>query len=241
LTHLLAVRVSACVLLAPLIACVSVSPAYRPVLDPLAAPVFEDVTVSGLVFRDERVKERTSSVGYATASSSGTATATSPYGTAHGHSSGSAYGTAVGASVKHETFDNYGLQDSLRRAIEDARLARRVVPEAPIRIEGVVLEAKAATGAGRILWNIFNSVTLLMLFGGPYLGSAEATVELRLYDNQELVAKYYGKGRGNWRAWYYGGLYTIPQGRHGAQVAAASVAVIEAVNNMAKGAASREH
>ena len=67
------------------------------------------------------------------------------------------------------------------------------------RIEGVAHGARPSTEIGKIVWNVFNSVSLLALFGGPYFGSSEATVELRIYHDGELVGTRTATGRGNWR------------------------------------------
>jgi hypothetical protein len=209
-----------------LMACAGASPAFKaPQIATLESPIFDAVSIHGLIVRDERVASRTTAVGQ----SFGSATAWGSGGTA----SATGQATAIGTAVTLEAFDNPALLRALQISLEDSRIARRILPESTrFAIDGLLVRNEGATGAGRILWNVVNAGTLLMLFGGPFLGSVEVEVQLRVYDNGELVRTYPGVGCGNWWA-VYQLINTIPQGKREAAIEAGQVAVIDAVARLA--------
>jgi hypothetical protein len=94
------------------------------------------------------------------------------------------------------------LQELLRTGVEVFGLARRVDPNASIRIEGRILESGPSTGGAKLGWNVVNTVLLLFLFGGPYLGSCSATAELRVFDADQLVVTHQGRAEADWRVHY---------------------------------------
>jgi hypothetical protein len=206
--------------------CAGASPAFKaPPIEPRERPIFDAISIHGLVVRDERVASRTTAVGQ----SFGTAAAWGPGGTV----TATGRGTAIGTSVTLEAFDSPALLRALQLSLEDSRIARRILPESTrFAIDGVFIRNEGATGAGGILWNVVNAGTLLMLFGGPFVGSVEIEVQLRVYDNGELLRTYPGIGRGNWWA-IYQLINTIPQGKREAAIEAGQIAVGDAVARLA--------
>ena len=194
-------------LLAP--SCTFVHSGRVPEIPPLQRPVFEEVVVTGLVHRDERVAGRTSAV-------------VSTY--ENGRRTG--YGTGVG--THYEAYDSSELRDVARHVIEDVRIARRVVSDAPIRLEGRVEEVGSDTGIARIAWNLIDVGSLAFLLGVPLTGSSAARVELRVYARDELVATYQGEGRAAWTA----SINRMRGARHRSELAAMRNALMGALLNL---------
>lgn len=94
------------------------------------------------------------------------------------------------------------LQEILRQGVVEAGIGAAVAEDASLRIEGRILHADASTGGGQIAWNVINTVTLLFLLGCPYVGSADATAELRVYDGERLIATHAATATADWRAHY---------------------------------------
>jgi hypothetical protein len=213
-----------------LTACMSITPASQPTVQRVSRPVFDEVSVSGLGFYDERVTGRSEGE----MESYGSSVASANVGGMYGSAVGTSFGAAHASSRTLKTFENWELQDTLRRSLEESGLTRRVVGKAPIRIDGMV-DGEADTGAGRILFNVFNTIPF---FGTlPYLGSTRAWAELRLYQNDELVHTWRGTGRSNWsrnifltQIWALAS--EIHQVRNRSKVIAAHLAVQDAVAQM---------
>lgn len=168
------------------LACASASPVTTKRLSSVDHPIFRDVAISGLVYRDERIAGRTQSTGVMVGAATG-----SRY-------SALSTASATGQSVAFESFDNDSLQAAFKRMLEDSRIARRVVQVNTVRIEGLIKRTDPSTGALRIIWNVFNAVSLLGLFASPYLGTYDAEIQLRVYDNEEMIGTYDGFGRAKW-------------------------------------------
>ncbi len=223
--------VACSVLAVPLTACMSITPASKPILERATRPVFDAVSVVGLGFRDERLSSRTE----ASAVAYGSSVAIASLGGISGSAAGSSFGSAAGSSRTFKSFENRELQEQLRHSLEESGITRRVVADAPIRIEGS-FGAEADTGAGRILFNIVNTIPLLGMF--PYLGSTRAIVNLRVYHNDELLGAWQGTGRSNWSRSF---LFTpgfalggeITEIRNRAMVVAGHLAARDAVAQMA--------
>jgi len=217
------------VLIGPLlllaVGCASVNPGPLAEVPVYPKPVVEEISISGLTFRDERLAGRSVSSGVVTGSTIDTATIEGPSGTA----TRSTVGTLGSHTETFETFENSELEGLLRTLIEDSKIARRVVPETALTVRGVILETNASTGPGKILWNILNTVSLLFFFGSPYLGTADATVQLRVYDAGEVVQRIEGHGTASWRLPGFGLMYTIGPTKRQAQIMAAGVATRDAV------------
>jgi hypothetical protein len=93
-------------------------------------------------------------------------------------------------------------QQLLRKSVYDSGLARRFASDAPVRIEGRILDSGPSTSGGKVAWNVANTGLLLFFFGGPYLGSASATAEIRVYESGELVAEHQHRATSDWRVHY---------------------------------------
>jgi hypothetical protein len=216
---------------AAVLGCVSITPASTPILHRASRPAIDAVSVAGLTFRDEQMTKRTegSAVAY------GSSAARANVGGIRGSATGSSIGTAAASSRSYESFENRELQRGLRLALEESGIARRVIADAPFRVEGL-FQGEADTGAGRIIFNVFNSIPL---FGTlPYLGSTRATVQLRLYHEDELLGTWIGTGRSNWSKslFFTPGLElssTLAEVRNQSILLATQLAVQDAVARMA--------
>jgi hypothetical protein len=210
-------------------ACSSFSPGQITQVDRPSQPIFEEVSLQGLVFRDVRV------AGHSVGSSSSFGTTTTndathtPFGSLNTTGTGTTNSSGVSSSTHYETYDNYEVQDAFRREIEDKRIARRVVRGAHVRIEGHREAGGPSTGVGRMAWNTFNTITLLGLFGLPYLGSSDASVQLRVYEDHELIGSYEGHGKAYWRHTMYGIVPGLPGMRSGSTNLASHLATQDAL------------
>jgi len=192
-----------------------VTPASSPPLVQANRPAFEAVVISGLSFQDQRLSSRSEGVA-------------SGYGVAQvGNVRGYSSGWGVAETATYEAYENTSLRQVLKRAIEDGKVARRVVSDAPTRIEGRILPSEDRSGAGRLLYDLFLSLPTLGIF--PWLGVTETAVELRIYHNDELVRTFTGTGRANWSA----PLLTIAVYNGQAAALARQLAVVDAVGQMA--------
>lgn len=216
--------------------CVSITPASTPARERAERPAFDAVSLSGLSLRDERIASRTEGSAF----SYGSSYATGHVGDLWGSAAGSSFGSAFGSTRTYEAFDNSELQKRLRLALEGSGVARRVLPEAPLRIEGV-FGGQPDTGVGRIIFNVLNTFPFFATF--PYLGSTEATVQLRLYHNDELLRTWVGTGRSNWSKFL--GFTPLPsisseldQVRRRSMILAGHLAVDDAVGQIARDASA---
>lgn len=206
-----------------LTACASVYPATMPKAIVSKSPVYPEVSITGLIVRDERMALRADSKAFGGALAS--------YSSAYSSTVGSGMASGRNQSVVWEAYDNPILQEVLRHSIEDSRLAGRVVKDFAISIEGNVLQMHPSTGFAKISWNVLNSVSLLFMFGSPYMGSMNAEIELRLYDNGKLLATSRGNGTADWvhhgcvDDWFH----SI---KHEAGILAGQLAVQDAVGNL---------
>jgi hypothetical protein len=201
------------------LACASVEPVLPASEAQLSEPLFQDLSIRGLNYRDERVAARKADSGY-------------------GVEPVNVGGTVVrrntkGSSVVFEAYDSDELLRTLQFALEDTGIARRIVPTSRASIDGVVLRAEPTTSLRRILWNVLNGGSLLWIAGGPFVGSVEAEVQLRVYIDGELSQKYQAIGQVNWMLSYQNP-ETIPQIKQRAQLEAARFAVREAVASIAR-------
>jgi hypothetical protein len=242
-------RFSLVLMVASTTSCVVISPADEVSIPRRVSPAFDSVSIGGLVFRDERVANRSVGVahtaGYSQAQTRSAVgmqgLATGPHGTTlvSGASRGqsSSYGTnsstTTVATANYEGFDNDELIIHLQRGLENANVTSRVIGgAAPIHIEGVVLHAGTSTPFGRVTWNVFSSITLLVLLGAPILGTSESTVELRVYAGDRFLRSYTGHGSAHWRA-HYGFAFTVPEGRADSRRLAARLALEDAISQLA--------
>ena len=124
-----------------------------------------------------------------------------------------------------------GLQQTFVVAVQDCLGAQKITRTAPVRLELKMVDVRNDTGAGRITWNVVNSALLLFLFGSPYLGSANATAEIRVYSGDEFLKAYQGKGRSDWVA---SGFAQVMFGRERSKSRAEHLAVVHAVETIAK-------
>lgn len=183
-----------------LAACGTVTPGPGREIPTLGQPLLGDVTLVGLVF--ENLRES----GYSTHTTVGSQQLYVNTQTSNGAvpTNGSVTTTNVATTRHFERYDDDSIQVALRYALEEKRVVRRFVPDAPLRIEGRRVAGGASTSAGWILWDVANTVTLLGLLPGlPYVGSQEAEVELRVYWDDALVRTYRGRGSASWskNAW----------------------------------------
>ena len=125
------------------------------------------------------------------------------------------------------------LQEVLRHSVYAYSITRSIISDAPIRLEGKRIGAVHDTDSNRIAWNVINTVGLIFLLGGPYLGSASADFEIHAYGNDRLLRIYKGKGKAYWKASYQIGA-NIPQARDRALHRAELLAVLNAVEKVAK-------
>jgi hypothetical protein len=207
-------------------ACGTVTPGAGRAIPELQRPVLGDVTLVGLVF--EGYREAGSSTRVTTGT--GNATVTSGYGSNPYTTTGTANSTEVTTTTQMERYDDDSLQVALRYALEDRHVVRRFVPDSKLRIEGRRIGGGASTGAGKILWNVVDAVSLLGLVPGlPFLGSQEADIELRVYYDHELVRSYHGHGTASWSKNGWGILAVLNDYRQAALNAASGVAARDAV------------
>ena len=186
-----------------LASCAFVHEGRRPEVAPLARPLFEEVSLEGLVYRDERVAARASTSIHSRRTGDASGYVSGPEGTAYGSLHAREQVVSGGSTVVYEAFDNDELSVVARRLLEDARIARRVVMVSDLRIEGYVDDVDASTGVLRTAWNVLDVVSFLALYGVPLTGSSEASVELRVYFQDELIGRYPGRGEASWTASFF--------------------------------------
>lgn len=213
----------AAILVVFLVGCATVKPASTPRRVVNEKPLLSDVSISGLIIRDQRVAVRAESTGFGSAMAS--------YSGKHSSAIGSGIASGRNQSVVWEAYDNPILQEALKHAIENSHLAKKVVNDSDVSIEGNVLGIHPSTGFGKVSWNVFNTVSLLLMFGSPYLGSIDAEVELRLYEDGQLLAKSRGHGTADWLQHGYdnGWFWSI---KNQAGILAGQLAVEDAVGRL---------
>jgi len=211
--------------------CVTVSVESTPRVTALDKPIVESVQVNGPVFRDLR------STGYETSTS--VAASTSNYSSNTGYQATlSGTDTNTVTNQTYEWFDNRHLEQTFVRLLEDTRMARRVNPQdastpARFRFDAAVY-ASGDTGAGKIAWNVLNSVLMLTLLPTPFLGNTRVEVEIRAYDRDEYVRSYYGESRTSWTLPGLWGLaHTAGEARQRSISQAGVVALSKAVQQIA--------
>lgn len=94
------------------------------------------------------------------------------------------------------------LQELLRYGLRELGVARQIDPESPLRIDGKIIRSGPSTSGGRVAWNVVNTISLLFILGGPYVGSTSAEAELRVYDEGTLLVTETALGMANWRVHY---------------------------------------
>ena len=124
------------------------------------------------------------------------------------------------------------LQSSLTEALVDYGVTQNIRPGASVRIEGVVLKSDYDSSGGQIAWNVVNSVLLMFMLGGPYVGATQASFELQVFDGDKLIETHRGNGRAYWTAVYALG-HNIPEGRKQAIYRAELLALWDAVKGLA--------
>lgn len=179
-----------CVVVLCLAGCATVKPATIPRLDVSKSPVYPEISINGLIIRDERVALRSDSTSFGSAMAS--------YSGSHSSAFGSGLASGRNQSLVYEAYDNPILQETLKHAIENSRFAGRVVENSAVSIDGNVLAIHPSTNFGKMSWNVFNTVSLLLMFGSPYMGSVDAEIELRLYDKGQLLTTSRGNGTADW-------------------------------------------
>lgn len=209
-------------------ACASVRPGPDAGLPRVSRPVFNAVALTGLTVRAERVAGSSASVTTGTLSSHNV-TYAGPY-TANTYGYGTH--TSVRNSTHYELYDSDELLKDLRRRIEDGGIARRVTPNANVRIEGRRVRGRTTTGIGTMTWDVLNCGSLLGLIGTPCLGSTEAEVELRVYHRDELVGTYHGVGTATWSHPIYGIVPAVRRMRRSSMNVATAVAARAALRNL---------
>lgn len=206
------------------VACGTVTPGPAPEIPRLAQPLLGDVTLTGLVFEEFRA------AGYSTSVSSGTGAVYVPGTNAQPVQTHTINTTDVATTTHMERFDDDSIQEELRFALEDQGVVRRFVPNARLHIQGRRVSGGATTGIGKIVWNVFDAVTLLSLVPGlPFLGDQEAQVELRVYYDGALVRTYRGTGSASWTKNAWGVVVELPPLKRNALSVATRGAVREAV------------
>lgn len=182
------------------VSCTSISPRNLAEVPVLREPIFDTIVLDGLVVDDER--EVGSSVQVGSNHDRSFTTSYSP-GAMPSSTHTFVNSTVVNRSTDYERFQSFEVQDAVRFLMEDSRVARRIVDEETrVRIEGRRLEFGGETGVGKIVWNVLNTFGP-GLIGLPYVGTSGATVELRVYVDDEFVERYVGHGQATWRtpAW----------------------------------------
>lgn len=124
------------------------------------------------------------------------------------------------------------LQQLLRKGVYGFGLARRFGSDAPVRIEGRILDSAPSTSIGKVAWNVANTGLLLVFLGGPYLGSASATAEIRVYESGELVAEHQHRATSDWRV-HYEAIPRIIDSRKRAVQRAEELALWKAIEELA--------
>jgi hypothetical protein len=208
------------------VACGTVTPGPGREIPTLPRPLLGDVTLVGLVF--DGIRE----AGRSTHLSTGRGSVYSVAGSGANQvtATGTLNTTQVSTTTQMERYDDDSIQVALRYALEEKRVVRRFVPDGRLRIEGRRVSGGASTGAGQMLWNVVNGVTLLGLLPGlPFLGSQEAEVELRVYYDDELIRAYRGHGDASWRKNMWGIAIVLNQYRTATLNAASAVAARNAV------------
>jgi hypothetical protein len=212
------------------LACGTVTPGPGREIPSLGRPLLGDVTLVGLVF------ERTREAGRSTSTHHGTHQVyANPY-TSPGVAPATVNTTHTSTTLHYERYDDDSIREALRYALEEKRVVRRFVPDARLRIEGRRVGGGASTGAGQMLWNVVNGVTLLSVLPGlPFLGSQEAEVELRVYWDDALVRSYRARGSASWSKNMWGIAVTLgslrSQALHTASAVAARNAVVALVED----------
>ena len=176
--------------------CANVYVEDYPPLTPRNEPLFETVRVNGPSFQDTRLAGYNRSTSYTT----DTTSFGNPYNLNSTNFTSSGTNTTV--NRQFEYFDNRGLENVFVQLLENSRIARRVVPvqspkEARIRFDAEV-SLVGDTGAGKITWNVINSVLMFSLLPTPFLGNSRVVVEIRAYDDGEYVRSYKGESRTSW-------------------------------------------
>jgi hypothetical protein len=212
------------------IGCTSIQPNAVPRLTRTGGPRFDAVSVSGMGVTERRLTGQSSFFGSSAAYATGSFQASSPSVNAWGRSSATASSVLGGGAQTYDYVDSGRFLELLRTRIEDAGIARRVVPEAPVEIRGMFMDMEKTTGAWNI-WNFATGLTLVTFFGAPEVGSREATVELRLYRDGELVQVVEGKGGCSGHAPYW----DVAQGIQRLESCAVANAVEQAVVRLADG------
>lgn len=208
--------------------CVSVSTAPLRPLAPTASPVFPAVTLVGPLFRDVRA---------AGTDVVTTGTVGSSIGSYSGGAGGTFFGTGTSTSTtsvdRYEAFDNPALAKLFRRLVEDNRIAERVTGGAPWRLESSIHQ-EATTGAGKVTWNVVNTVTLLFLLASPYLGTSEVTLEVRAYHDDRYLRTYAASATADWRVPGLWGLaWSLGEAKRRALFEAGQVALFDVVRAIA--------
>lgn len=205
-------------------ACGTITPESAPPYPRLPGPVLGDVSLVGLQVEDIRYAGTSRGVG----GGSSRVYTPSPSG---GAGTWSTVDTTVTTTTHHmERVQTDAVRDALRIALENHGVVERFTPDARVRIEGRRIEGGASTGAGKVLWNVVNAVSLLGIVPGlPFLGEQEATVELRVYDDDRLVRTYTGEGSAAWSKNGWGIAIVLNQYRVRTLGAATAVAARKAV------------
>jgi len=121
----------------------------------------------------------------------------------------------------------------LRTAAEELGISDRIEPGAPYRLSGEVVDTRVSTSSGQVAWNVVNTITLLFMFGGPYVGASSASAEVELYKGDELIAHHTGTARSTWRISYELGA-RIPEAKQQSLERAEKLAVWNAVEALAR-------
>ena len=212
------------------IGCTSIRPNAVPRLTRTGGPRFDAVSVSGMGVTERRLTRQSSFFGSGAAYAAGSLQASSPSVNAWGRSNATASSFLGGGTQTYEYVNAEQFLELLKIRIEDARIARRVVSGAPVEIRGMFMDIEKTTGAWNV-WNFATGLTLVTLFGVPEVGSREATVELRLYQDGELIQAVEGKGGCSGHAPYW----DVAQGVPKLERCAVANAIEQAVVHLAEG------
>lgn len=208
----------------------SVVPGERVGVPMVSTPLFESISIEGLVTRERRVAGRSSTrtAGF------GTASVTNPY--AHQVSTTHINTTDYHSTTHYEYYDSDQLRQQVQRLIEDRRIARRVSSDSGVRIVGRVSRG-ADTGAGRITWNVLNCFGPCLV-GLPFLGSVTAEVELRVYRDDVCLGTYRGSGSATWYHPMFGIVPRVPVMRGRSLTVATFIAAENALAQLIAGQVS---
>lgn len=208
----------------------AVTPGQDVAIPVMSQPLFDSISLEGLVTRESRAAGRSSTItsGQVTASLNNSLD-TATFNTVDRHN-----------TTHYEYYNSTALRDQLRRLIEDHRVARKVTRDSDVRVVGRVVSRGADTGAGRITWNVFNCLGPCFI-GLPFLGSVAADVELRVYRGDELLSVHRGTGSATW---YHPVIGIVPRSAvmRGRSIDAATwIATKAAVRHMLEHAPPRAH